>query len=82
MKPVAKAYVLVKTDPGSDEAIRTKVGGIEGIVSTEHAYGAYDMVVKAELNSGQEVDNFIYAFFDKVRATPGVKDTLTLITVQ
>lgn len=57
----------------------TKVESIQGIVSAERAHGSYDMVLKAELKSGDKLDNFIYAFFEKLRMTPGVKDTLTLI---
>jgi len=74
---MVSAYVLVKTDPGTDEAIRKKIENVEGVVSAELAYGSYDVILKVDVKSAEELDSFI---FEKLRKTPGVKDTLTVIT--
>jgi len=73
------AYVLVKTDPGTDEAVRKKILSFDGVVSAERSYGSFDIILKAELESGEELDDFV---FEKLRKTPGVRDTVTVITTK
>lgn len=66
-------------DPGTDETALEKVERIEGVVSAELAYGPYDLVVKIDVKSAEDLDSFI---FERLRKIPGVKDTLTVITAK
>ena len=73
------AYTLLKTDPGRDEELRNKIAGLAGVLSAELIYGSYDVILKLEFKSTEELDEFI---FESLRRMPGIRDTLTVITAK
>jgi len=71
-----KAYVLVNTQIGEEQAVRDKLAKIKGVTKAELVYGVYDIVVTVEHENKdtlKEVVNY------KVRRVDDVRSTLTMI---
>ena len=71
-----KAYVLVNTQIGEEQAVRDKLAKIEGVTKAELVYGVYDIVVTVEHENKdtlKEVVNY------KVRRVDDVRSTLPMI---
>ena len=79
MTEMVVAYTLLKTDPGRDEELRKEITGLAGVLSAELIYGSYDVILKLEFKSTEELDEFI---FESLRRMPGIRDTLTVITAK
>ena len=68
------AYILIQTGVGGSLAAAKRVAGIEGVVSAEVVTGPYDVIVRAEARSLDELGRLVVA---KIQAVPGVTRTLT-----
>jgi DNA-binding Lrp family transcriptional regulator len=71
-----KAYVLVNTQIGEEQAVRDKLAEIEGVTKAELVYGVYDIVVTIEHESMSALKQVVN---DKVRRVNDVRSTLTMI---
>jgi DNA-binding Lrp family transcriptional regulator len=71
-----KAYVLVNTQIGEEQAVRDKLAEIEGVTKAELVYGVYDIVVTIEHESMSALKQVVN---DKVRRVDDVRSTLTMI---
>jgi DNA-binding Lrp family transcriptional regulator len=71
-----KAYVLVNTKMGEEQAVRDKLAEIEGVTKAELVYGVYDIVVTIEHESMSALKQVVN---DKVRRVDDVRSTLTMI---
>jgi len=71
-------YLLVETEIGKlDEVIR-RVKGIPGVAEIQAVTGPFDLIVKVEApHINQALDIVVH----KIRRTPGIKSTETLVTV-
>ena len=70
------AYVLAKVEAGKDKEVLSETQGSTGVIEATPTYGVYDLHIKVEFKTIEELDEFI---FNKIRRIPGVKETITLI---
>lgn len=70
------SYTLTRVLPAKDEQVYKTVKTYPEVKEVVLTYGEYDLIVKAESNSLEELDHFI---FNKLRTTEGVEATTTLI---
>lgn len=70
------SYTLARILPAKDEEIYRIVKTYSEVKEVILTYGEYDLIIKVEINSLEELDHFI---FNKLRTTDGVEATTTLI---
>ena len=66
------AYVLIKSDLGSEENVTDQLKKLEQVIKVERTFGDYDMVVKLEAEHVEKIREVIawnIQKIDKVRAT-------------
>ena len=72
-------YVLLRIKPGMDRNVLHAVKKLDQVKIVETLYGEYDMLIKAEVDSLDDLDSFI---FDVIRTIKGVEGSTTLITIK
>ncbi len=73
------AYVLINCDLGSEDEIIREIKSIRGVKEVKGTYGVYDIVVKVDGNSMEELKDTITW---KIRRLPKVRSTVTLIVIE
>jgi len=73
------AYVLLRIKPGMDRNVLHAVKKLNQVRTVETLYGEYDMFIKIEVETLEELDSFI---FDTIRTIKGVESSTTLITIK
>jgi DNA-binding Lrp family transcriptional regulator len=73
------SLVLIKTEIGKETNVEENVKKIPGVREAHLLFGVYDISVKVECNSIEELTHIV---IDKIRQIPGVKETKTLPGVQ
>jgi DNA-binding Lrp family transcriptional regulator len=68
------AYVLIQTEVGKAAAVAAEIGGLPGVLTAEDVTGPYDVIVRAEASSVDELGKLVVA---NVQAVPGITRTLT-----
>jgi DNA-binding Lrp family transcriptional regulator len=68
------AYVLIQTEVGKAAQVAEEVAGIDGVVSAEDVTGPYDVIVRAEANSLDELGRVVVS---RVQLIEGITRTLT-----
>ena len=71
---MVQAYILVQTEVGKAAAVAAEIAGIEGVISAEDVTGPYDVIVRAEANSVDELGRMVVS---KVQLIDGITRTLT-----
>ncbi|MEM0453502.1 MAG: Lrp/AsnC ligand binding domain-containing protein [Sulfolobales archaeon] len=74
-----EAIVLVNTDIGSEEEVLNLLSNIEGVTEAYVVYGVYDLVIKVNAPTTEELKDIISS---KIRKIPKVRSTLTMIVVE
>ena len=75
---MAKAYVLINCDLGSEDKIISDLRKLEHIKDAVGTFGAYDMVSKIEAETSEQLRE---AVTWKIRKMDKVRSTLTLMEV-
>jgi DNA-binding Lrp family transcriptional regulator len=75
---VAKAYVLINCDLGSEDKIISDLRKLEHIKDAVGTFGAYDMVAKIEAETSEQLRETVTW---KIRKMDKVRSTLTLMEV-
>jgi DNA-binding Lrp family transcriptional regulator len=70
------SYTLARVLPAKEEEVYRKVKTYPEVKAAVLTYGEYDLLLKIEVDSLEELDNFI---FNKLRTTSGILATTTLI---
>ncbi|MGD2142197.1 MAG: Lrp/AsnC ligand binding domain-containing protein [Candidatus Bathyarchaeota archaeon] len=70
------SYTLVRVLPAKDKEVFMKIKEFEEIRDVILTYGEYDLIIKVNSQSLEELDHFI---FNKLRTTDGVAATTTLL---
>lgn len=70
------SYTLIRILPVKDKEVYKAVTGFSEVKEIVRTYGEYDLVIKVESQSLDNLDNFI---FNKLRTIEGVTATTTLI---
>ncbi len=73
------AYVLMRVKPGMDRTVLNSAKGLTQVKVTETLYGEYDMLIRVEVESLDDLDSFI---FDTIRNIKGVESSTTLIAIK
>jgi DNA-binding Lrp family transcriptional regulator len=68
------AYILIQTEVGKAAVVAQQISDIPGVTSSEDVTGPYDVIVRAEAGSVDELGKLVVA---KVQSVPGITRTLT-----
>jgi DNA-binding Lrp family transcriptional regulator len=68
------AYILIQTEVGKAAAVAREIGELGGVTNAEDVTGPYDVIVRAEAGSVDELGRLVVA---KVQAVAGITRTLT-----
>ena len=71
---MVQAYVLIQTEVGVAPAVVRAIREIAGVTLAEDVTGPYDVIVRAEANTMDDLGRFIIA---RIQAVPGITRTLT-----
>ena len=68
------AYILIQTEVGKAASVAQAVRKIDGVAEAEDVTGPYDVIVRAEAKSVDELGKLVVA---KIQAVEGITRTLT-----
>jgi DNA-binding Lrp family transcriptional regulator len=71
---VVTAYVLVQTEVGKAAKVAKDIAGIPGVQQAQAITGPYDVIVRAEARTLDELGKLVVA---RVQAVDGITRTLT-----
>jgi DNA-binding Lrp family transcriptional regulator len=71
---VVHAYILIQTEVGKAAAVAQEVREIKGVAEAEDVTGPYDVIVRAEAKSVDELGKLVVA---SIQAVDGITRTLT-----
>ncbi|MFB0944277.1 MAG: Lrp/AsnC ligand binding domain-containing protein [Candidatus Nanopelagicales bacterium] len=69
-----QAYVLIQTEVGKAATVVESIRAIPGVAVAEDVTGPYDVIVKAEARTMDELGRLVVA---KIQAVSGITRTLT-----
>ena len=68
------AYILIQTEVGQAASVAREIGKLAGVTMAEDVTGPYDVIVRAQAGSVDELGKLVVA---NVQAVPGITPTLT-----
>ena len=68
------AYILLQTEVGKAAPVTGDVRGVAGVTDAEHVTGPYDVIVRAQADSLDELAELVYT---RIQAIQSVTRTLT-----
>lgn len=68
------AYILIQTEVGKAAQVATEVGSIEGVISAEDVTGPWDVIVRAEAASIDDLGKLVVS---RVQMIDGITRTVT-----
>ncbi len=68
------AYVLIQTEVGKAASVAREIADLPGVLNAEDVTGPYDVIVRAEADTMDELGKLVVA---KVQAVSGITRTLT-----
>jgi DNA-binding Lrp family transcriptional regulator len=71
---VIQAYILVQTSVGKAAEVANAISAISGVTLAEDVTGPYDVIVRAEASSVDELGQLVIA---RVQTVPGITRTVT-----
>ncbi|MFE6056694.1 Lrp/AsnC family transcriptional regulator [Kitasatospora sp. NPDC056446] len=71
---MVQAYILIQTEVGKATAVARLISEIPGVLTAEDVTGPYDVIVKAEAGTVDELGRLVVAQVQKV---DGITRTLT-----
>ena len=71
---VVQAYILIQTDVGRAAEVARAIGAISGVTQAEDVTGPYDVIVRAEAPSVDDLGRLVLA---QVQGVPGISRTVT-----
>lgn len=74
-----QAYILVQTEVGKAADVALAIGAIEGVTLAEDVTGPYDVIVRAEGPSMDELGTLVVS---RIQAVTGITRTLTCPVVR
>ncbi|MGQ0631700.1 MAG: Lrp/AsnC family transcriptional regulator [Sporichthyaceae bacterium] len=69
-----QAYILIQTEVGKAADVASSIQGIDGVTQAEDVTGPYDVIVRAEAGSVDELGKLVVA---RIQSVPGITRTLT-----
>ncbi len=71
---VVQAYILIQTEVGRAAEVARAIGAIGGVTLADDVTGPYDVIVRAEAPSVDELGRQVLA---QVQSVPGISRTVT-----
>ena len=71
---MVQAYILVQTEVGKAGAVAQAIADLEGVTTAEDVTGPYDVIVRAEAETMDELGRLVIA---KIQVIEGITRTLT-----
>jgi len=71
---VVQAFILIQTEVGQAASVAGAIAEIPGVTSAEDVTGPYDVIVRAEANSVDDLGKLVVA---RVQGVQGITRTLT-----
>ena len=71
---VVQAYILIQTEGGKAATVAETIAGISGVTLAEDVTGPYDVVVRAEAPSMDELGTLV---IKRVQSVPHITRTVT-----
>jgi DNA-binding Lrp family transcriptional regulator len=68
------AYILIQTEVGRAAEVAQQIGELAGVTNAEDVTGPYDVIVRAEAATMDDLGKLVVA---KVQAVEGITRTLT-----
>ena len=68
------AYILIQTEVGKAAAVASEVRGVPGVTEADDVTGPYDVIVRAEAETVDELGKLVVA---RIQAVEGITRTLT-----
>jgi DNA-binding Lrp family transcriptional regulator len=71
---VVQAYVLIQTEVGKASSVADTISKFSGVIQAEDVTGPYDVIVRAQADSVDELGRMVVA---KIQGVEGITRTLT-----
>jgi DNA-binding Lrp family transcriptional regulator len=71
---VVQAYILIQTEVGKASTVAGTIGRLPGVIQAEDVTGPYDVIVRAEADTVDDLGRMVVA---KVQQVDGITRTLT-----
>jgi DNA-binding Lrp family transcriptional regulator len=71
---VVHAYILIQTEVGKAAAVASEISGITGVATAEDVTGPYDVIVRAEADTVDQLGQLVVA---RIQNVEGITRTLT-----
>ncbi|AKG45761.1 Lrp/AsnC family transcriptional regulator [Streptomyces xiamenensis] len=71
---MVQAYILIQTEVGKASAVADVISRVPGVITAEDVTGPYDVIVRAEASSVDDLGRLVVAQVQQVR---GITRTLT-----
>ncbi|GAA3461730.1 MULTISPECIES: Lrp/AsnC family transcriptional regulator [Saccharothrix] len=68
------AYILIQTEVGKAAAVAAEISGIPGVAQAEDVTGPYDVIVRAEADTVDQLGQLVVA---RIQNVEGITRTLT-----
>ncbi len=68
------AYILIQTEVGKAAAVASRIGALSGVTTAEDVTGPYDVIVRVEAETVDELGRMVVA---NVQSVDGITRTLT-----
>jgi len=73
------AYILAKMQVGMDDQVFAEIKKLEQIQEASATYGAYDLVIKVNFKTMEDLDRFL---FEQIRRIKGITETSSIIVAK
>lgn len=71
---MVQAYILIQTEVGKAAAVAREIAGITGVTVADDVTGPYDVIVRAEASTMDDLGKLVVA---RIQAVTGITRTLT-----
>ncbi|HLS39494.1 MAG TPA: Lrp/AsnC ligand binding domain-containing protein [Ornithinicoccus sp.] len=75
---MVQAYILVQTEVGKSAAVAGEIAGIGGVVSAEDVTGPYDVIVRVEAPTVDDLGQLI----TRIQEVPHITRTTTCTVIR
>jgi DNA-binding Lrp family transcriptional regulator len=75
---MAKAYVLITTDPAAMNRVAAQLRAIPTVQEAHEVMGPYDIVAEVEVSNIDDIGELLR---ERIRTIEGVRSTLTCVTI-
>ncbi|MER6498268.1 Lrp/AsnC ligand binding domain-containing protein [Streptomyces sp. NPDC001455] len=71
---MVQAYILIQTEVGKASTVAETISGVPGVIQAEDVTGPYDVIVRAQADTVDELGRMVVA---KIQQVEGITRTLT-----